>query len=168
MLGRRTPPNPSKTHAGLSRTEIPAGIAHQLAEDSSGRILRHPLSWWRTRPADSFRRVDVAIARNMLARTAIIGETHWHLAAAGDAPTAIGVALRTLNRDGNATASLDVAMTAVLCIAIEGDSAAALLLSAALKRRSDSDQTLALADTWLMYQPRSWPTKIPAADRRCP
>ena len=109
----------------------------------------------------------MAIARNILTRTAIIGETHWHLAAAGHAPTAIGVALRILKHDGNAVASLDVAMTAVLCTAIEGDSAGALLLSAALKRRSDDDPTYnALSDTWLMYQPTSWPTNMPTNDRR--
>lgn len=155
MLGGNIQSNPSKRKlAKPSRAHPRVGAAHRSTQELSGRALLHPLSWWRTRPADSFRKVDVAIARNILRRTAIIGEPHWHLGAIGHAPTAIGVALRTLRRDGNGFASLDVAMSAVLCIAIEGEPAATLLMSAALKRRGDDDPTCnALSDSWLTFQP---------------
>jgi hypothetical protein len=113
--------------------------------------------------------VDVAIARNILRRTAIIGEIHWHLGAEGDAATAIGAAWRMLRRGSDSLLSLDVAMTAVLCLAIEGEPAAALLLSAALKRRSSSDHAChALADSWLLFEPARSARNSVALETRAP
>lgn len=115
----------------------------------------HPLSWWRTRSADEFNKIDVAIARAVLTRSAIIGEPHWHLGAAGDPAVAIGVALRVQKRSGEKLILLDVAMTAVLCCAVEGDATAAVLLSGILKQRSASDPFYAnLSDTWLVNKRR--------------
>jgi hypothetical protein len=110
------------------------------------------LSWWRTRSADEFKKIDVVIARSVLTRSAIIGEPHWHLGAAGDPAVAIGVALRAQRRPGSIVA-LDVAMTAVLCVALEGDLTAALILSAALRCRAEVDGPGAISDSWLSYRP---------------
>jgi hypothetical protein len=110
----------------------------------------HPLSWWRMRAADEFKDVDVCIARHFLTRSAIIGEPHWFLGAAGDPAVAIGVALRIQRHRKETLVSLDLAMTAVMCVALEGDAAAALLLSATLKGRSGIDPLCdSLSDTWL-------------------
>jgi hypothetical protein len=114
----------------------------------------HPLCWWRKRPAHQFKKTDIYIARRILMRSAIIGEPHWFFGAAGDAAVAIGVALRTQRSVGNTLVSLDLAMTAVLCVALEGNLTAALMMSAALKRRTDIDSICgALADSWLAYKP---------------
>jgi hypothetical protein len=113
-------------------------------------LFPHPLSWWRTRRADEFKEADVFIARHFLTRSAIIGEPHWFLGAAGDAAVAIGVALRAQRQRGQTLVSLDLAMTAVLSVALEGDATAAFLLSATLKRRSCIDPLCgALSDAWL-------------------
>lgn len=110
----------------------------------------HPLSWWRTRPAHSFRDVDVIIARCIMKRSAIIGEPYWFLGANGDAAVALGVAMRIRRQRRSDLVTLDVAMTAVLCAALEGDPASALLLAATLKDRSDIDPLChALSDSWL-------------------
>lgn len=138
-------PPPSQSSAPVpsrTRKRAPVDIA-----------LPHPLSWWRTRSADEFKKIDVVIARTVLTRTGIIGEPHWHLGAAGDPAVAIGVALRTQRRP-NSIVALDVAMTAVLCVALEGDLTAALILSAALRCRADIGAHCgAISDSWLAYRP---------------
>ncbi|SEH87785.1 hypothetical protein SAMN05216367_2495 [Tardiphaga sp. OK245] len=83
----------------------------------------HPLCWWRTRAAHSFKNSDIAIARCFLRKSAIIDEPRWHLAAQGNAAQAAGVALRTRTQTSNFI-SVDLAMTAVLCVALEGASTA--------------------------------------------
>jgi hypothetical protein len=110
----------------------------------------HPLTWWRTRPAHSFKDADVLIARRFLKKSAIIGEPHWFLGAEGDAAVALGVAMRIRRQQRSNLVSLDLAMTAVLCVALEGNAAAALLLSATLKRSSGTDRLHhVLSDSWL-------------------
>jgi hypothetical protein len=112
------------------------------------------LSWWRTRRPAQFKEVDIHIARYVLSKSAIIGESHWHLGAAGNVAVAINVARRAKGR--HSMISLDVAMTAVLCIALEGNTEAKLFLSAILSQRADVDQVLGqLSDEWLDYRP-SW------------
>lgn len=123
-----------------------------------GISFPHPLSWWRTRRAQQFRKVDVAIARNFLERSAIIGEPHWHLGAGGDAAVAIGVALRIRRRQGEKLVLVDVAMTAVLCCALDGDVTAAVLLSTILQERAAIEPACAeLSDSWLSSKPAKSP-----------
>src|SRR6202000_3293752 len=132
------PPNLSASRRRSSRTRAP--LAAKATKIASVQIsFPHPLSWWRSRCADEFKDIDVNIARHILRRSAIIGEPHWFLGAAGDAAVAIGVALRTQRQFRHALLPLDVAMTAVLCVALEGDATAALFMSGTLERRSDSD-----------------------------
>ena len=119
------PPNLSASRRRSSRTRAP--LAAKATKIASVQIsFPHPLSWWRSRCADEFKDIDVNIARHILRRSAIIGEPHWFLGAAGDAAVAIGVALRTQRQFRHALLPLDVAMTAVLCVALEGDATAAL------------------------------------------
>jgi hypothetical protein len=134
----------------------PAELAARARRNVPVQIeFPHPLSWWRVRPSYAFKDSDVFVARHLLRKSAIIGEPYWFLGAAGDAPVAVGVAIRIERRRRPNLVSLDFAMTAVLCVALEGDTAAALLLSAALKRRSDIDPLCAaLSDTWLTHGSR--------------
>lgn len=147
--------NPSKRPK--SRSQSPTGQADFLARARANVPvtipLQHPLSWWRTRPADQFKKSDVYIARHLLMRSAIIGEPHWFLGAAGDAATAIGVALRAQRRKGGTLVTVDLTMTAVLCCALEGNPAAALLMSSVLTRQSEVDPPCKmLSDSWLTYK----------------
>jgi len=116
------------------------------------------LSWWRARPAHSFKDIDVVIARLFLRKSAIIGEPHWFLGAAGDAAVALGVAIRILRQERPNQVLLDLAMTAVLCVALEGHAPAALLLSSTLMRRSGIEAHCeVLSDTWLNAKPAKRP-----------
>ena len=147
--------NPSKRPSQRSRS--PASQADFLARARANVPVvipfQHPLSWWRTRPADQFKKTDVHIARHFLMGSAIIGEPHWFLGAAGDAAIAVGVALRAQRRKGNTLVTVDLAMTAVLLTALEGNVTAALLMSAMLKRRSNIDRRCEmLSDSWLTYK----------------
>lgn len=118
-------------------------------------LYPHPLSWWRSRAAGEFRTMDVVIARSFLSRSAVIGEPSWHLGAAGDAAVAVGVALRTRRRFRKNRVLLDIAMTAVLACAVEGDATAAMLLSEVLRQRAVVDPSCsALSDSWLRIGPR--------------
>jgi hypothetical protein len=122
------------------------------------KSLMYPLNWWRTRAAGDFKKVDVAIARHFLGRTGIIGEPHWYLAASGDAAVAVGVALRVQKR-GMSPLLMDVAMTAVLCSAIEGDITAALLISAIVQRfEGNGSCGKAISDSWLRHQSKRGPS----------
>jgi hypothetical protein len=68
--------NPSKRPSQRSRS--PASQADFLARARANVPVvipfQHPLSWWRTRPADQFKKTDVHIARHFLMGSAIIGE----------------------------------------------------------------------------------------------
>lgn len=110
----------------------------------------HPFTWWRTRPAYTFKHEDIFVLRAILRKCAIIGEPHWFLAVKGDPAVALGVALRLRKQPTPNSVSFDLAMTAVLCVAHEGDAAAALLLSATLKARCDTEPLCSiLSESWL-------------------
>src|SRR6185312_3536221 len=148
--GRHASPLPREDFLSRARRNIPVTLS-----------FPHPLSWWRTRRAEEFKRTDCAIARGVLTRSAILGEPHWHLAAHGDTAVAIGVALRVQKRSGENLILVDVAMTAVLCCAVEGDATAALLLSATLKRRADKYARFnGLSDSWLVYSAKKRRQKL--------
>jgi hypothetical protein len=115
-------------------------------------LFPHPLSWWRTRRPERFKEVDIYIARYVLTKCAIIGEPHWHIGAAGNPAIAINVARRAHKR--HSRISLDLAMTAVLCVALDGNVEAKLFLSAILHQRSEIDRIAGeLSDRWLNFTP---------------
>ena len=120
---------------------------------SGPKPVIHPLSWWRTRLAHDYRKVDIAIARHFLSRTGVIGEPHWHLAAAGSGAVALGVAQRGQRKRPSPLLN-DVTMTAVLCAALEGDSSAALMIAAAVSQRAQTGgDARAVSDSWLTFSP---------------
>lgn len=60
-------------------------------------------------------------------------------AVTGDPATAIGIAVRQLKVYGMTSSVVDDAVSAVLCVAIEGDGAARTLVESALRRRRKID-----------------------------
>jgi hypothetical protein len=151
----KDPSNPSlhPTRAGRSGTR-PNLVERPRRTGPVQVLFPHPLSWWRTRRPEQFKQVDLYIARYVLTKSAIIGEPHWHLGAAGNPSIAINVARRANKRRGASLVSVDVAMTAVLCIALEGNVEAKLFLAAILHQRSDVDQVSGeLSDRWLDFTP---------------
>jgi hypothetical protein len=90
----------------------------------------------------------------VLTKSAIIGEPHWHIGASGNVSVAINVARRANKQRGASLVSVDVAMTAVLCIALEGNLEARLFLAAILDQRSETDRACGfLSDSWLEFTP---------------
>ncbi|WP_271599414.1 hypothetical protein [Bradyrhizobium sp. CCBAU 45384] len=147
--------NPSDRRTGAYRAGGRPDFLERARRNVPVRVLfPHPLSWWRTRRPGEFKEVDIYIARFVLSKSAIIGEAHWHLGAAGNAAIAINVARRANKRRGASLVSLDVAMTAVLCIALEGNIEAKLFIAAILHQRSEIDQISGeLSDRWLDFAP---------------
>lgn len=147
--------NPSERPPRPSRSSSRTDFLERARRNVPVQVLfPHPLSWWRTRRPEHFKEVDIYIARHVLTKSAIIGESHWHLGAAGNLAIAINVAHRANKKRGGSLVSVDVAMTAVLCIALEGNVEAKLFLAAILHQRSEIDQVFGeLSDRWLEFAP---------------
>ena len=98
-----------------------------------------PLHWWRTRRPQGFGRHDVKAIRAALLGVEIVNEVDWLRAVTGHPATAIGVAIRQRSAYGMTSPVIDAAVSAVLCCAIEGNHAARVLISSALRRREKID-----------------------------
>ena len=98
-----------------------------------------PAYWWRTRKPQSFGGPDVKAIRAALLRMRIPGESDWLWAVTGDPATAIGIAVRQLQAYGMTSPIVDAAVSAVLCVAIEGNRAAPAVVESALRRRQKID-----------------------------
>jgi hypothetical protein len=98
-----------------------------------------PAHWWRTRKPRSLGRHHVKAIRAALLGIRIPGESDWLRAVTGDQATAIGIAVRQLQAYGMTSPIVDAALSAVLCCAIEGDSAARAVVESALRRRRKID-----------------------------
>lgn len=105
----------------------PADAVHDFFDSAI-----YPLSLWRTLRAAQFEAADLTAIRVLLAKLALLGRSKWRDAVAGDAPAAIAVALSFLPID-NVTRQVDVAMTALVRCAIEGDLAAAIVIANILR-----------------------------------
>jgi hypothetical protein len=118
----------------------------------SGAAISHyslPLTWWRTRAADALGSGNIPILRRALEKFEFIGEDSWGRAREGDAPAAIGIALRIMHNHEPRAVIIDIPLSAVLCCAIGGDPSSELLLSAALRRRATLDHRCkSLSSSW--------------------
>jgi hypothetical protein len=109
-----------------------------------------PLSWWRNIRGELFTAGIAAQLREHIAVFAIIGEPSWNAAAAGDAASAVRLAL-TVDQEVAGPVIIDLVMTALLACAAEGDAAACLSMSYALRRRPGAGQAEArIATSWLV------------------
>ena len=93
----------------------------------------YPLSLWRTLRAVQFEATDLTAIRLLLAKLVLFDRPKWRDAIAGDAAAAIAVAVSFLPID-NVTHQVDLAMTALIRCAIEGDLAAAIVVANILRR----------------------------------
>jgi hypothetical protein len=92
----------------------------------------YPLSLWRTLRADEFEASDLAAIKGLLANTALLGQPKWRGAVAGDVPSAVAVAVSFMPVD-KITVQVDIAMTALIRCAAEGDFAAAIVAANILR-----------------------------------
>jgi hypothetical protein len=83
--------------------------------------------------------------------TEIPEEPEWSRAILGDAAVAIRIAVGQMKARKITSAEVDLALSAVLACALEGEPASAIVISSALRRRSKCDpscKTLSLL--WLV------------------
>jgi hypothetical protein len=109
-----------------------------------------PLQAWRTLPAYAF---DATKRRAVAATVATASSTleDWRKAVGGDAPAAIKLAL-SLSPRKKITLRVDLVMTVLLRCALDGNAAAALVLSHLLRRmRIDPSVRRQLSTSWLAY-----------------
>jgi hypothetical protein len=91
-----------------------------------------PIVLWRTLRADQFAERDVQSIDAALHKVELLRQPFWRDAVAGDAAAAIRVAVSFLPID-EITLQIDVAMTALLRLAILNDAAAAAAISVVLR-----------------------------------
>jgi hypothetical protein len=111
-----------------------------------------PTRWWKSMPSDLR---DAASLEQMKAAAAEIplpGGTRWRRAAAGEAPAAIGIVLEG-DRRRMCGRKLDLAMTLLAICALEGNDAACVVLSHAIRRVRDAGPAEArIAMSWLAFR----------------
>jgi hypothetical protein len=113
-------------HNGYAGSSLPVGN-----HTDDGPVTQRSsvdLTSWRTRDALQFNSIDVNAMRALLARTTLFGQPKWAAAASGDGPAAVAVAVAFIPAC-QITPSLDLAMTALLACAIEGDAGAQIIAS---------------------------------------
>jgi len=109
-----------------------------------------PLTWWRQVCADALGPRDAAHIRRGLRRVSIFGEAGWPDAVRGVAAEAIGVAIRVAVKQPCVEEVVDIAMSAVVAAAIDGDPAAREFVAHTLMKRAASDAVAAmLAKSWI-------------------
>ena len=113
-------------------------------------VEAEPLIWWRQFSAEELGSRDAAQIRRALRRVSIFGEPGWPDAIRGVAAEAIGVAIRVAVKQPCVEPLVDVAMSAVVTAAIDGDAAAREFLAHMLMKRAASDAAAgALAKSWI-------------------
>jgi hypothetical protein len=105
----------------------PADVGHDLVDSAI-----YPLSLWRTLRAAEFEAPSLVAIRSLLAKTVLFGQPKWPAAVAGDTAAAIAVAASFMPID-NVTFQVDLAMTALIRCAVEGDLAAAIVVANILR-----------------------------------
>lgn len=124
-----------------------------LAPTSSALVLTpfSPLTWWRTKPPSALLCRGVGGIREALIGTEIHGEPDWHRAILGEAAVAIRIAVKQMKERKITATEIDLALSAVLACALEGEPASAILISSALRRRSKCDRSCRnLSLLWLV------------------
>jgi hypothetical protein len=108
-----------------------------------------PLAWWRTLPYDLLRDAEKLLLRATLGRIEVLhGANAFRGALQGDAAAAIAVAF-ALTPVEHLTLEVDIAMTALLLCAAEGNSAAALVLANIVSRTEfDHNHATELSASW--------------------
>lgn len=109
-----------------------------------------PIEWWRFKYAGDFDGSTVADLRATVGTLDVPGEPRWTGAAAGDAASAIGIALR-MQRNGRRQPDFNVGMTALVVCAAAGDTSACLVMAHILRRLPEAGVTEAkIATSWLV------------------
>lgn len=155
----RTDPKKPKQDRGIARAlemSKPRSIAaHLLGEKPADWEHAHLL--WRSVPAHRFHRDHRAAIAECMRRTSSTMED-WRLAIAGDAASAIGLAL-SMGIPQQVTIRTDLTMTVLLHNALRSSAGATLVLSNLIRRMPiDRVDRRRFATSWLTHNFReAWP-----------
>ena len=147
---------PSRGTARALEMSKPRSIAaHFLGEKPADWEHAHLL--WRSVPAHRFHRDHRAAVNECMRRTSSTMDA-WRLAIAGDAASAIGLAL-SMGIPEQVTIRTDLTMTVLLHNALRGSAGATLVLSNLIRRMPiDRADRRRLATSWLAHNFReAWP-----------
>jgi len=114
-----------------------------------------PLTWWRRLPPEAFGDTERRLLVETIGRIGVLrGGADLAAALSGDAAAAIRAAL-VLMPIGEITTRVDITMTALMCIALHGNAAPALVM-AQVAGLTDLRHELAgeLAAAWLVFGER--------------
>ncbi|WP_024343016.1 hypothetical protein [Bradyrhizobium japonicum] len=152
--------------APIESTAPAGGAATHPGADHDGRMLDvsspivralveiSPLRWWRSMPADAFRAAEYLAVRSTLEEvTRLIEGAEVEPALQGDAEAAIALArsLMPITRLGGI--KTDIAMTALLSLALEGEPRCALVLAHVIDRAEhDAQKADQLCGSWLAFR----------------
>jgi hypothetical protein len=137
----------SSQHAGRSHTPISVNRAPLVRKHAQ----LSPLIWWRTRKPSLLLCKGIGEIREAVLGTQISGQPDWSRAILGDAAVAIRVAVEQMKVGVITATEVDLALSAVLACALEGDRASPIVISSALRRRAKDDPSCKpLSDLWLV------------------
>ncbi len=107
-----------------------------------------PTRWWRLLPACAFHEDALRAMRSVASQVEFLGEPRWRAAVAGDAASAIAIAL-SMSPRGPFRQKFDLAMTVVAVCACEGSSAACVVVGNVIVNLPRAgDREADLADEW--------------------
>lgn len=115
---------------------------------SQHRMVSPPSAYWRILREDEFDDAHRAEVSTFLNNEAPCGSPDWQKAIAGDAAAAIAIALQH-PLDGFPNEQTDMAMTAVLYCALNGDAAAAVMIADVVRSIPNGRLSARIRTSWL-------------------
>jgi hypothetical protein len=109
-----------------------------------------PTRWWRSIAAPNFHLMALGAMQAAIEKVEMLSEPRWSRAVAGDAASAVGMAL-AFDRMQASSGKFDLVMTALVICASEGDATACVVLSNIIRRLPNAGKREArVATSWLM------------------
>jgi hypothetical protein len=141
-----------QTHRPVVRSSRKASFPFVIAHPA-GFERDSVLKWWRTHPPLHFCDVDADILRRAVSGSVRRSETDWRNGITAEVTTAIGVAIDRMKRREISHPDIDIALSAVLAFAIEGDDTAGIIIASGLRRRACFDPCCRrLSKLWLSIE----------------
>ncbi|MDN4987102.1 hypothetical protein QY049_28465 [Bradyrhizobium sp. WYCCWR 13022] len=108
-----------------------------------------PLIWWRSVPASDFHSSAIDVMRGTIANIEMLHEPRWRKAVAGDAASAFNLAL-SIDPTGLGQSKLNLAMTALVICAHEGNPTACVVVASVINRTKGIRAKEELAYSWAL------------------
>lgn len=141
--------HPSRSIGLTFPNVLPAPISDHPASPDLDSVLK----WWRTRPPQQFAPGEAHVIRQAVKSKIRKHRAEWSIGITDEVTIAIGAAIERMKVRVIGHAEIDLALSAVLAFAIEGDATSGVLISSALRRRGRLDPGCRrLGALWLGFQ----------------